>query len=177
MSYARNNPNTMTIAAVAVFAAGGLWWWKKRKSAQDEKLDELMVIDDYATGVSIDEVTTASGAEWLEDGSSGWVEEDSSAATAALPSKAGPEAAAVLSDPDPSPAKEKKRGQTAIKLTKSYMIASSKNPLKPTKYRWKTKRVKGKGRFVLATRKSDGTQFRFAVKKDGKVVRLKKVVA
>ena len=176
MSQARNNPSTTTLVLLGLAAAGGLWWWKKRK---DKAADgALTVINDYAVGLSLDETTTASGAEWLDDGGEGWVEEDPEAVVVSLPDKPGSiEAKAVMSDPDPSPAAEKRRGQTAIKLAKTYMVTKSKKLSKPKQYRWKTKRIKGKGRFVVAIRKSDGAQLRFAVKQDGKVVRLKKKVS
>ena len=179
MSRARSNPDTTTLIVLGLVAAGGLWWWKKRQEKASSS-DDLMIIDDYATGVAIDEVTTESGADWLEDGGEGWVEDDAAATSSASPLPAEPgstAAAAVMADPDPSPAAEKRRGQTAIKLAKTYMLTKSKKLTKPGQYKWKTKRVPGKGRFVVATRKSDGAKLRFAVKKDGKVVRLKKKVS
>lgn len=172
MSYARNNPSTTTLVVLGLVAAGGLWWWKKKKDA--ESSDELLIIDDYAPALPIDQVTTESGAEWIEDGSEGWVEEASEAAVASLPSEPGSvEAKLVMSSPDPSPAAESQRGQTAIKLAKTYMISKSKKLSKPKQYKWKTKRAPKGGRFVIATRKSDGAKIRFAVKQDGKVVRLR----
>lgn len=173
---ARTNPSLPWMAAGALLLAGGFFWYRRRNKAGKD----LRLIDDYAKGVNLDEVTTEAGAQWAEDPSfesseEGWVEEDESAP---VPVKAtvpeSKEAAAVLSDPDPAPQKERTRFQVAIRLAKHYVRKKTKKPGYARKFDWKSKRAR-KGRMVLAVRKSDGAKLRFLVKPSGRVVRLKKV--
>lgn len=160
MAKAKNNPDSLSWMIVGGVAAIGAFMWYRRKKQQEVEVEEEFALE---APMSMDE------AEVFEEDET-WVEEAPAAATAAVPST--PTAvAAVLADPDPSPAKENKRNQASMKLVKLHLKKGKK--LNPKDFKWKSKRTSG-GFVVIATRKTDRSVMRFLVKKDGKITRLKK---
>lgn len=166
---ARHNPDLTNLLIVAAVLGGGYYLYTKKKAKKEKA---LVVVDEFQleSSPALDaQVDAAIGAD-----AEGWVEDiESVPLPAELETPESPEAAAVLSDPDPSPAKEMGRRQVAIRLAKNYGRVKTKDLKSPQNFKWVAKKVPA-GVMVQATRKSDGRKARFLVKRDATVTRIKK---
>jgi hypothetical protein len=166
---ARHNPDLTNLLIVAAVLGGGYYLYTKKKAKKEKALvvmDEFQLESSPALDAQVDAAIGADAEGWVED-------IESVPLPAELETPESPEAAAVLSDPDPSPAKEMGRRQVAIRLAKNYGRFKTKDLKRPQDFTWKAKKTPA-GYVVQATSKSSGRKSHVLVKRSGKVTRLKK---